>query len=137
MKYLLDTCVVSELMRKKSNVKVVRWVNDIPIASQHISVLTLGEIRKGMQLVQDTTRREKLIAAFEQDIIPWFGDRILTIDNEVADRWGYFVAEAGRPLPIIDSLLAATAFRYNLRMVTRNTKDFDHVSLDVVNPWDL
>lgn len=135
MSYLLDTCVLSELMNKYPDEKVINWLNDTPNNSLYISALTIGEIRKGISLLKDHKKSERLIRWLEKDLMNWFNQRIISIDILVANRWGRLVAQAKRKLPAIDSLLVATALSHNLRIVTRNTKDFQHPSLETVNPW--
>ncbi len=135
MSYLLDTNVISELVRPKPAKSVLAWFENIPSEAMHISVLTLGEIRRGVEQMPDGARREKLRLWLEHELVDWFGTRILLVDIPVADRWGRLVAQMGRPVPSIDSLLAATALHYELRLVTRNQKDFDYPGLEVVNPW--
>lgn len=135
MSYLVDTNVISELVRPKPAKTVLAWFENIPSEALHISVLTLGEIRRGVEQMPDGARREKLRLWLEHELVDWFGTRILLIDIPVADRWGRLVAQIGRPVPSIDSLLAATALHYELRLVTRNQKDFDYPGLEVVNPW--
>ena len=135
MSYLVDTNVISELVRPKPAKAVLAWFENIPSEALHISVLTLGEIRKGVEQMPDGARREKLRLWLEHELLDWFGTRILLVDIPVADRWGRLVAQIGRPVPSIDSLLAATALHYELRLVTRNQKDFDYPGLEVVNPW--
>lgn len=100
-----------------------------------MSVLTLGEIRKGIEGVSDITRRQTLLDWLETDLPAYFMGRILPIDSAVADRWGRLVAAAGRPLPAIDSLLAATALEHDLILVSRNVKDFAGLPVQVFNPW--
>lgn len=135
MSYLLDTNIISELVRPKPAKAVLTWFDNIPSEALHISVLTLGEIRKGIEQMQESARREKLRVWLEHELADWFGDRVLPIDTAVADRWGRLIAQIGRPVPSIDSLLAATALHHELRMVTRNLKDFDYPGLETVNPW--
>ncbi len=135
MSYLLDTNVISELVRPKPAKPVLAWFENIPSEALHISVLTLGEIRKGIEQMPDGARREKLRLWLEHELVDWFGTRILPVDIPVADRWGRLIALMRRPVPSIDSLLAATALQYELRLVTRNQKDFDYPGLEVVNPW--
>ena len=135
MSYLLDTNVISELVRPKPAKIVLDWFENIPSEALHISVLTLGEIRKGVEQMPDGIRREKLRLWLEHDLTDWFGVRVLPVDVMVADRWGRLLALAGRPVPSIDSLLAATALHHELRVVTRNEKDFDYPGLQVINPW--
>ncbi len=135
MSYLLDTNVISELVRPKPAEAVLAWFENIPSEALHISVLTLGEISKGIENMPDGARREKLRLWLEYELTDWFGARILNVDTAVVDRWGRLVAQAGRPVPSINSLLAATALHHELRLVTRNQKDFDYPGLEVVNPW--
>ena len=139
MSYLIDTNVISELIRPKPDVAVLDWFANTPDEALFLSALTLGEIRKGVERMtrsKDTQRREKLRLWLEHDLRDWFGPRILSIDSEVADHWGRLLAQAGRPMPAIDSLLAATALHHDLRLVTRNTRDFDYAGLEVINPWE-
>ena len=135
MSYLVDTNVISELVRPKPAKSVLAWFENIPSEALYISVLTLGEIRRGVEQIPDGARREKLRLWLEHELVDWFGTRILLVDIPVADRWGRLVAQMGGPVPSIDSLLAATALHYELRLVTRNQKDFDYPGLEVVNPW--
>jgi predicted nucleic acid-binding protein len=134
--YLLDTNVISELVRPKPAKAVLAWFENIPSEALHISVLTLGEIRKGIENMPDGARREQLRLWLEHELVDWFGSRVLPVDIPVADRWGRLVAQMGRLIPTIDSLLAATALHHELRLVTRNLKDFDYPGLEVVNPWN-
>jgi toxin FitB len=135
--YLIDTNVVSELVRPKPNAAVLNWFANTPDEALFLSALTLGEIRKGVEKLKDIPRREKLRLWLEHDLRTWFGPRILPIDASVADYWGRLLAQATRPMPAIDSLLAATARHHGLRLVTRNTRDFDdYAGLEVINPWE-
>jgi len=136
MSYLLDTNVLSEMVRKEPNQCVLQWFDKTPDHLLYVSVLTLGEIRKGIEVISDTVRRERVRVWLETDLPTWFGERILPIDSHVADNWGRLCAHMGRPLPAIDSLLAATALHHKLRLVTRNAKDFNYPSLIVINPWE-
>jgi predicted nucleic acid-binding protein len=137
MKYLLDTNILSESVRAHPNTGVKRWLEEIPPEALYISVLTLGEIRRGIEKLDDGKRKHHLMAWIEKDLLEWFGENILPINLEVAERWGYITAaHAGHPLTAIDTLLAATALTYNLQMVTRNVKDFDVPGLKVINPFE-
>ena len=102
--------------------------------------MTLGEIRKGVEKLtgpEDVARRERLRLWLEHDLRDWFGARILPIGADVADHWGRLLARVGRPVPAIDSLIAATALHHVLRLVTRNVWDFDYVGLEVISPWGV
>src|SRR5689334_10471500 len=109
MSYLLDTNVISELVRPKPNKNVLAWFKDIPNEALHLSVLSLGEIRKGIETLRDHDRKEKLRLWLENDLPHWFRDRLLNINQQVADRWGRLQFEMKRSIPAIDSLIAATA----------------------------
>jgi len=135
--FLVDTCAISELMRPRPEPAVVRWFDDIPAGTLYVSVLTLGEIRRGVEGLAEGRRRARLAAWLESELPAWFEDRVLAVDRDVADEWGRLAARAKRPLPAIDSLIAATALRHRLSLVTRNTADFAALpGLDVVNPWE-
>jgi len=133
--YLLDTNVVSELVRKKPSPRVVRWFDEVPDDALHLSTLTVGELRKGVERLADGRRKERLRLWLEQDLPAWFEDRILPVTVAVADRWGRMSASIGRPTPAIDGLLAATALHHELRIVTRNESDFAVFGPEIVNPW--
>ena len=135
MSYLLDTNVLSELRRKTPNAGVVAWFAQRPASTLFLSVLTLGELRKGMESMLDANRKMTLLDWLEADLPIFFTGRILAIDTQIADRWGRMVAAAKRPVPAIDSLLAATAAHHDLHLVTRNTRDFTDFGIDVINPW--
>ena len=136
MSYLIDTNVLSELRRKTPDANVVKWVNSRPATSLYLSVLTLGELRKGIDSLADAKRRLKLVDWLDTALPLFIAGRILAIDQGVADHWGRLLAVAGRPLPAIDSLLGATAVHHGLTMVTRNSKDFDNLGLEVLNTWN-
>ena len=136
MSYLVDTNVLSELRRPRPHPAVGAWFAQRPAATLFLSVLTLGEIRKGVQGVADARRKQALSDWLEADLPAFFTGRILAVDAAVADRWGRLVAEAGRPLPAIDSLLAATAAAHGLVLVTRNLRDFAGLPVQLFSPWD-
>jgi len=136
MGYLIDTNVLSELRRKQPDERVLAWMQDRPRQSLFLSVLTLGEIRKGIERLDDLARRHKLLDWLEVELPNYFVGRMLTIDIHTADRWGRLMASAGRPLPAIDGLLAATALQHDLTLVTRNTRDFAGLAVQLINPWE-
>lgn len=135
MSYLLDSNVLSELRRKAPNPAVAHWISQRPARALFLSVLTLGEIRKGIDSLHDLPKRQILNDWLETELSAYFQGRILPVDQLVGDRWGRLLAKAGRPLPTIDSLLAATAAAHGLCMVTRNTRDFEGLGIDLFNPW--
>jgi predicted nucleic acid-binding protein len=133
--YLLDTNVLSELRRKTPNAGVMEWFARRPASTLFLSVLTLGELRKGIEGLANMERRTALLDWLEAELPAFFTGRILPIDAPVADRWGRLLAAAGRPVPAIDSLLAATALHHDLNLVTRNVRDFVNLGVEIVNPW--
>ncbi len=135
MSYLIDTNVLSELRRKAPDVQVLRWFQRRPAGTLYLSVLTLGEIRKGVEAVADTARRLVLMDWLEIELPAFFAGRVLPVDDAVAARWGHLTAHAGRPLPAIDSLLVATAAQHGLSLVTRNVRDTEGLGTPVINPW--
>jgi predicted nucleic acid-binding protein len=136
--FLLDTNVVSELIRPKPDEKVCRWVEETDESILFLSVLTLGEIRKGIESLRPGRRRGRLESWLQVDLRLRFQDRILPIHEAIADRWGAVSAMAaakGKPVPVIDGLLAATAIHHNLTLVTRNCSDVAGTGISTLNPW--
>jgi predicted nucleic acid-binding protein len=135
--FLLDTNVISELVRPVPEPKVTAWITATDENLLYLSVLTLGEIRKGISLLKAGSRRVALETWLDSNLVLRFEGRILPIDQAVADRWGRLAARAIRRsvLPVIDGLLAATALHYNLTLVTRNTKDISETGVPAFNPW--
>jgi toxin FitB len=134
--YLIDTNVLSELVRPKPNKNVLAWFASTPDDALYISTITIGEIRKGIERLPAGARREKLRVWLEHDLRDWFGEHILPISVEVVGEWGRLLAQTRRTVPSIDSLIAATARHHGLRLVSRNVKDFDYAMIDVINPWE-
>jgi hypothetical protein len=137
--YLLDTNVVSEWTKPRPDPGVVRWLAELDEDRAHLSVITLGELREGVDRMAAGRRREKLDAWLRLDLPDRFAGRILDIDSSVAQRWGSIRAEGrrnGRSLPTVDAFLAATALEHSYAIVTRNVADFDGVVPDLVDPWE-
>ncbi len=137
--FLLDTNCISELVRPKPEPRVIAWMEAAEEAMLYLSVLTVGEIRKGLAGLAQGRRRTHLEAWLEVELQARFAGRIVPIDSAIADRWGVIAAEAkqkGKALPIIDGLLAATALHYNLTVVSRNASDFTNTHVQVLNPWE-
>ena len=136
MSYLLDTNVISEFTRKKPSAQILAWLRTLPLDEQYLSVLSIGEIRNGIERLDAGAKKEGLRLWLERDLRDLFGDRLLEVTTAVADRWGRLRAEVRRPVPAIDSLMAATALHHDLRLVTRDEQDFaSFPGLTVVNPW--
>ena len=138
--YLLDTNVISEYTHAKPPAERVRnWIDAQDEKDLYLSVLTLGEIRKGVTLLPAGNRRSQLQAWLETGLPTRFKGRLLAIDEKVADRWGAMAGVArlqGIALPIIDGLMAATALAHELIMATRNVRDFAVWQVPVINPWE-
>ena len=137
--FLLDTNTVSELVSIKPHQRVLDWIEAADEGRLFLSVMTLGEIRQGVAALPQSKKRSRLESWLEVDLHSRFAGRILAIDGDVADRWGWIMAQArvkGMTLPVVDGLLAATALRHNLTAVTRNVSDFAVAGLSVINPWE-
>lgn len=134
---LLDTCVVSELLNPRGNPDVAKSVRRIDDTSLFLSVLTIGEITKGLNRLADG-RRRSAIEFWLATVQSTYGDRMLPVDLQVARVWGEFTARArdrGRPLPVTDGLIAATAQVHGLTVITRNVKDFADTGVALIDPW--
>lgn len=138
--FLLDTNCISELIRSKPEPRITDWMRAADESLLYLSVLTLGEIRKGAAILPQSKRRTHLESWLELDLQIRFSGRILGIDNAVADRWGWLTAQAerkGRPLAAVDGLLAATALHHRVTIVTRNVRDFAGTEVPIMNPWEV
>lgn len=138
--FLLDTNVLSEFNRRgEPDQRVRRWLEAADTESLYASVLTFGEIRLGIELLPPSKRRSQLQEWLERDLREWFEGRILPVNERIADRWGLVRAQAqlkGRPLSVVDALIAATALEHNLTLVSRNASDFSVAGLPLFNPWE-
>jgi len=138
MRYLLDTCVVSELVRPAPIQNLVDWVNRQQEERLFMSVLTLGELRKGINRLTGGARRVRLEEWLDSDLRLRFAGRWLPVDEEIAECWGLItanVASQGLALPVIDGLIAATALIHGMTVVTRNASDMQGTGVSVMNPW--
>jgi predicted nucleic acid-binding protein len=137
--FLLDTNVISELMKPRPSRNVIAWVEGTPEALMHLSVITIGEVRKGIDLLDDDDpRRAALQSWLDRDVRLRFAGRLLAFDDGVAERWGQLEALAKKrrlTLPTIDAQLAATALHHGLTFVTRNTADIAPTGVPVFDPW--
>ena len=140
MNYLLDTCVISELTKKNPNPNVIQWVAKAEESRLFISVLTIGEIYKGIAKLPKSKKKEKLYEWVKYDLKERFSERILDFDLQSAAIWGKVQAQSelsGKAMPAIDGLIAATGIAYNLTVVTRNTTDMEVSEVALFNPWEI
>jgi toxin FitB len=138
LKALLDTCVVTEHWKPKPMLSVSAWIDEQGEDKLLLSALTLGEIQKGIERVTGTKRAEGLRASL-QALEARFEGRILPANSEITKVWGELAArreKSGHPLAVVDGLLAATCIVHGLAMVTRNVRDFEDLSLQLINPWE-
>jgi predicted nucleic acid-binding protein len=136
--YLLDANCISEVVRPRPDPRVMSWLAAVDEALLFLSVLTLGEIRKGVASLAQSRRRTLLESWLNKELKARFSGRILMVDSAIADRWGLLAATAkknGRSLSTIDGLLAATAIQFNLTIVSRNENDFAGIQMQILNPW--
>lgn len=137
-RYLLDTNVVSELVKPRPDARVVAWIRGSDEADLHLSVLTFAEIRFGIEKLPRSARRERLRGWMETELVDRFEERILGIERGIAELWGVIMARAAAMslrLPVMDTLLAATAEYHGMTMVTRNVRDFARADVATLDPW--
>jgi toxin FitB len=138
MKYLLDTNIISELVARNPNSQVVTWIDALDTNSVYLSVVTIGEIRTGIEKLPDSSRKASLTEWLNNDLLVRFAGRILVLDVAVMLGWGELTGRLeglGRTLPAIDSMIAALAIYHNCNLVTRNEEDFKGTGVNVINPW--
>lgn len=139
MKYLLDTCVLSEAFKKNPDQHVLEWMDSCEEYKLYLSVLTLAEIEKGIGKCQEPTRQDKLRTWLEFDLMERFKHRILPLDHGVAIAWGRIQSESekkGAPMPMINGLIAVTGLVHDCTVVTRNTNDMRMSQVQLYNPWE-
>jgi toxin FitB len=135
--FLLDTNVLSELTKRAPSAAVESFLR----ASKDrvfVSVLSIGEIRKGIASLPVSGRRAELVDWLDNEILPWLAERVLPVTLEIAEYWGELAAQSsakGRPRAVIDALLAATAARHDFALVTRNVRDYEDLGISILNPW--
>jgi tRNA(fMet)-specific endonuclease VapC len=137
MSYLIDTCVFSEYKKPVPEPRVLDWIADQDDQTISVSVLTFGELEKGINRMPESDRKRTL-TLYLGDLQQRYGSNILDLDLRVLRRWASMIASLeskGRPMPVIDSLIAATALEHNLTLVTRNEQDFADTGVTVLNIW--
>ena len=138
MNYLLDTCVISELVKIEPDKRVIKWIDSVEESKLYLSVVTIGELEKGISKLKPSKRKDKITEWLHEELIFRFNDRILNLDIHTFIDWGRLNAtleNQGTKMPSIDSLIAATAIQYNLCLVTRNERDFQNCDIQLINPW--
>jgi toxin FitB len=137
--FLLDTNVISELRKPRPNDGVVRWIENVDEHLLFLSVVTIGELRTGIDMVAQPKKRGDLEAWLVSAVTRRFAGRILPFDLEVAEQWGVIEARArlgAGKLPVVDALIAATAIRHGLTIVSHNVRDFSRTGGAVLSPWN-
>ncbi len=138
MRYLLDTCVISETIKSQPNENVISWIQTQDENDLYLSVLTFGEIEKGIEKAPDGVKKNQLKLWVQEDLKKRFAGRIIPVDMTVAVRWGIIqgIAErSGKPIPSVDGLIAASGIAYDCTIVTRNISDMEQSSAVLLNPW--
>lgn len=141
MKFLVDTCVLSEVFKPRPNAEVVSWFKGIDNNWMNLSAFTLGELQKGISKlkVSDERRAAELSHDLHEIVIRQYRDRIIPLDLDILLRWGEIAGQLegnGMRLPTADGLIAATASVHGLVLVTRNEKDFRNTGIEIYNPWN-
>lgn len=139
MNYLLDTCVISELLKPRPSQKVVTWIDSIEEEKLYISVITVGEFEKGITKLPSSSKKDRISDWLNEDLLIRFKDRILGLDVNTLIKWGQMVANLenqGRKIPAVDSLITATVLQHDLCLVTRNIQDFQNCGIKILNPWE-
>jgi toxin FitB len=141
MNYLLDTCVISEYTRREPNSKIIQWVDELDESNLFLSAITIGEIKKGIELLPTDSRRKQALAIWlNNGLLERFSGRIYPVTVEVMLHWGSLYARletSGQTVSTLDSLIAATALSHHAVLVTRNEDHFRPTGVEIVNPWEL
>ena len=137
MRYLVDTCVISELIKPTPNQDVVTALRDIHREDSFLSVLTIGELEKGIAKLPESKKKNRLDDWLNQDLLKQFDGRLLPLDLASARQWGVLQGSQakGVVLPAVDGMIAATAIVHQLTVITRNVKDMTRCGATVMNPW--
>lgn len=139
MSYLIDTCCISELIKSTPDKQVVQWFSDHNERDLYLSVITFGELRKGIQKLPSSKKKRQLTHWVKEDLLHRFENRVFNIELDEVNKWADILANAekmGTPMPAIDALIAATALTHDFAVVTRNTKDMEASGVELINPWE-
>ena len=140
MKYILDTCVLSEFYRRNPSQSVIAWSRSVDFNDLYLSSVTIGEVKTGIHRLKNGDPRRAKLVSWYKDTRKNFAGRILDFTDGIAQLWGEIVGEAmcgGRPRPLIDMQIAATAIKHDMILVTRNTKDMEGVGVELLNPFEF
>jgi toxin FitB len=136
--YLLDTNAISEWVKPQPDPGIVRWLDEVDEDRTYLSVISIGELRKGVERLAEGRRRDRLGQWLASELPDRFGGRMIPVDAAIADQWGQLLAhaeKAGTTVGGVDALIAATAKVHGLQVVTRNVAHFRHLGVGVVSPW--
>jgi predicted nucleic acid-binding protein len=137
MKYLVDTCIVSELANPRCDPGVKRFMASLDTDTLYISTVSLGELQYGVDKLPNSKKKKRLAEWLAKEVLPSYYEHIIEVDTAVALKWGTLRATHNRTLPLVDALLAATALARDLTLLTRNTRDFAGIAgLSLRNPWE-
>jgi toxin FitB len=139
LRYLLDTCVLSEFVKPAPERKVIDWLNSVDAESVFLSAVTIGEIQFGISTRPASNRRTELEVWLNTALPEQFAGRVLALDADTFVTWGKMAAaqkRGGEPMGVMDSLIAATALQHSMVLVTRNVADFKATDLSLLNPWE-
>jgi toxin FitB len=139
MSHLLDTDAISEWVKPRPDPGIVRWLDEVDEDRTYLSVITIGELRKGVGRLAAGRRRDRLEQWLTSELPDRFGERMLPVDAAVADAWGRLLAQAenaGTAVGGVGALISATAKVHGLQVVTRNVTHFQHTRVDVISPWN-
>jgi len=140
MNYLLDTCVLSEFTRRRPNVAIIDWLQSIDEQKCFLSVITIGEIRRGIEKLPESQRKNELFVWLNEALMNRFTTRILIVDTQTMLVWGALTARlesAGKKMSTMDAFIAASALQHNMALVTRNVSDFSSCGLQILDPWEV
>ncbi|MBM3181678.1 MAG: type II toxin-antitoxin system VapC family toxin [Chloroflexi bacterium] len=138
MSFLLDTCVLSEALSKKPDPNVLGFVDDLDSDDVYLSVITIGELFKGIEKLPNSRRKNELHEWFNDELLIRYDGKILPLDTRILMTWGTLIARLGSDgytMPAVDSFIAATAITYELVLITRNIGDFERSGIEIINPW--
>lgn len=138
MKVILDTCVISEIISRKPSPQVVAFLDSLEPELTYLSVITIGEIAKGIEKLPDSSRKIQLREWLQTDLLVRFDEKILPLDTMVLLQWGALTARLeamGKVMSVMDALIAATSLANQMALVTRNVNDFEATGVEIVNPW--